>query len=182
MSDTVSSAPKPKWSKLLIASLALNLLVVGLVGGAFLKRHRWAPHGGLNVGKILGDPGLQGFISTLPRERSAILQIGADEARRSLKPLRQAARQARLNASAAMNAEPFDAVRAETVMYDWIAIEAEARKASVSLLLKTVSQMTSSERSLFQAWRKRHERISPEPVEGKSDKASLPNATSRESR
>lgn len=164
MSDHVPVSPKPKRSKLLIASLALNLLVVGLVGGAFAARHRFGPHGDFNVGRMLGDPGLRGFVRTLPKERHAILRAGGEAARQNVKPLRETALQAKLTATAAMNAEPFDTARVEKAMQNWIEAESQVRRAGIAILLQTVVQMTPDERSQFQAWRKRHDH-SPQPTE-----------------
>lgn len=161
MSETRPTAAPPKRSKLLIASLAANMLVIGLIGGAFAVRHRFGPPGEFNIGRMLGDPGLRGFVRTLPKERHVILRNSAESVRLSLRPLRQAALQAKTTATLAINIEPFDATRVEKAMTDWIAAETDARRAGVAMLLQTMAKMTPDERSQFQTWRKQHDHMPP---------------------
>lgn len=168
--------PPPKRSKLLVASLALNFLVLGLFGGAVFARHRFGGPHDLNVGRIMGDPGLHGFVRTLPKERRAVLRASGEQARQTLKPLRETAQQTRLAATAAMDAVAFDPARVEKAMNDWIAAETAARRASVSVLVGAVSQMTAEERAQFQDWRKKHEHMPP-PGRGPAEAGPTPGST-----
>ena len=143
----------PKYSKLLIASLALNLLIVGLIGGALISHRFGRPHG-FN----LGDPGLRGFMRSLPKDRRDVLRAAGEQSRLSWKPLRQAVQQARAEVDIAMNAVPFDAARVEKSFNDLIAAEATARRAGTAVLISAVSQMTPEERARFQKWRRKHDR------------------------
>ncbi len=155
---------QPKRSKLLIASLALNFAVAGLVGGAFLERHRLAmPNGNFNIGRTLGDPGLRGFVKTLSKERHVALRRGGEAFRKNFKPLRQAVQQARTEATAAMKSEPFDPAQVEKAMESLILAETALRRASVAVLIGALSQMTSVERAQFDIWRKAHEHSQPGP-------------------
>ena len=166
----------PKRSKLLVASLALNFLVFGLFGGAVFARH-WlgGPHD-FNVGRMIGDPGLHGFVRSLPKERRAVLRASGEQERQALKPLRETAQQARLAATAALDAAAFDPARVEKAMNDWIAAETAARRASVSLLVGAVSQMTVEERAQFQDWRKKHAHMPPPPGRGPAEPGSAPGS------
>ena len=171
--DRGTSAPM-KYQWLLIGSLALNLLVVGAVAGMFF-RHRGGggPNGPpeLNIGRLVNsDQGLRGFVRTLPQERRQALRAVVEDARQTLKPLRQTVRAARADASATLKAEPFDPAKFQTSMEAVIIDEGAARRASVAIMVDAVKQMTPQERVSFQAWRKKFERMGPnrqgEPPEG----------------
>lgn len=154
MSNTApATAPAPKISKLLIASLAFNLLLVGLIGGAMVS-HRFGRH----HESAFGDPGLRGFMRALPKDRREVLRASSEQARQTLRPLRQAVQRARADVDAAMSAVPFDAPRAEKALNDLVAAEATARRAGTTVLVNAVSQMTDQERTHFQQWRRKHQR------------------------
>lgn len=144
---------KPAISKLLIASLAFNLLFIGLVAGAAIARHRWHGPGDLN----LGDPSLRGFMRQLPKERRDAIRAAGEQARQAWRPLRQAVHQAREAYNAAMYAQPIDTARVEKTLGDLITAESAARRAGIAVLTGAVSQMTPEERTRFQDFRRRHE-------------------------
>ena len=159
MSTTApATPPAPKYSKLLIASLALNFLILGVFGGAAIS-HRWGRPHEFN----LGDPGLRGFMRSLPKERRETLRATGEQARQAWKPLRQAVQQARVEVDAAMIALPFDAARAEKSLNDLVTAEANARRAGSAVLINAVSQMTPEERARFQKWRRKHDHRSGPP-------------------
>ena len=152
MSTTApATPPAPKYSKLLIASLAFNLLILGVFGGAAIS-HRWGRPHEFNV----GDPGLRGFMRSLPKDRRESLRATGELARQSWRPLRQAVQQARADVDTAMSAVPFDAARVEKSLNELIAAEATARRAGTAVLISAVSQMTPEERARFQKWRRKH--------------------------
>ena len=165
MSDSGASPPVKRRSWLLIVSLALNLLVLGMVGGAFIARHRMGgPPDMLNIGRLMGEPGLRGFVQTLPKERRIALRAGmSDQLRQKLKPLRETAQLARAEATLALIAEPFDAGRLENAMLDLTAAETAVRQANVAILVASVALMTPFERAQFRDWRARHEKMPPTP-------------------
>src|SRR6516225_9650470 len=91
----------PRWLlAALFASLALNLVVVGLVAGAIWRFHppAWAPI----------TPSLVGFASALPPERRKQLWDQTAEERAELRPLRREVRTARDETVRVLAAEPFD--------------------------------------------------------------------------
>jgi uncharacterized membrane protein len=155
-----------RWRTLLIGSLAINLLVAGAVAGAIIQHRRLGGPGPdlLNVGRMVGEPGLRSFVRTLPEERRKVLRTSVEQIRVTLKPLRQTVRQARLESLAALKSDPFDAPRFEKAMGDLIEAEAKARRAGVAILTRAVSQMTPAERELFQSWRVKQMRNGPPPV------------------
>lgn len=148
------SQPAPRrWPKVLIVSLALNLLFVGLVAGAMIARHRWGGPGGLS----LGDPSLRGFLHSLPKERRDTIRAASDDLRPALRPLREAVFKARSDFNEAMDAPTLDAARIEAALATLIQTEAAARKAGIPLLTRAIGQMTPDERTRFQEFRRRHE-------------------------
>lgn len=163
--STPSTVPlsTPKRSKLLIASLALNLLVLGLIGGTLLVRHRHGGPPGFSFGRGMGDPGLHGFLNTLPKDRRVALRTQTEVARQTAKSLRKAAQQARLDVNAAWTAEPLDTIRLEKAFADQITADISARRAGIAALSAAIAMMTPEERVQFQAWRKRHEADAPLP-------------------
>lgn len=153
---TPGMPPKPpsrRPSKLLIASLAFNLLFVGLVAGAAIARHRWGGPPDLN----LSDPSLRGFMRQLPKERREAIRASGEQARQAWRPLRQAAQQAREAYNKAMYAQPIDLPLVEKTLGELITAESAARRAGIAVLTGAVSQMSPEERTRFQEFRRRHE-------------------------
>jgi uncharacterized membrane protein len=115
MSDdpAVSSAPRagklPRWATvLLVASLALNLLVAGVVAGAIwhFKRAGAASADGV-------PPGIAHLAKALPADKRERVHGLFRDAQPALKGLRREVHQARRAADEAFSAESFDRVRLE---------------------------------------------------------------------
>jgi uncharacterized membrane protein len=157
------SAPTRR-SWLLMASLALNLLVVGAVAGTLISgRHRHFP--GPGGGGLGGEMNLMVFVRSLPAERQRALRDAADLQRGMMRPLRQAVRTARADVNTALSAEPFDAPRLQAALSTLADAEAKARSAATTVLVKAVSQMTPAERTAYTSWRKSHDRsLRPDPA------------------
>lgn len=176
MSEGPSPAAAPKrMSWLLIVSLALNLLVLGAIAGAVISHHRRGPPWPLTEGKLFdqinfgktigGQDGLRAFSQSLPPDRRAVLRPILDEARQTVKPLRDKAQVLREAAHSAFTAEPFDAAAAEKAAHDLFEGEAGTRKTIVTYFAKALSALTPEERAKFFAWRKAHAPPPPPPVE-----------------
>jgi uncharacterized membrane protein len=160
------STPSPRLSRLLIASLAINLLVAGAVAGTWLSTHRH-PRGGHGPnGGAGGEAGLMGFLRTLPPERQTVVRSAADDVRPALRPIRQAAKAARLDVEAAITADPFNAATFKAAVLRLTEVESEARRAGVGMLIKSLEQMTPLERQKFAAWRRGHDRQPPPLSQG----------------
>jgi uncharacterized membrane protein len=136
----------PRWLlAALFASLALNLVVVGLVAGAIWRFRApvWAPI----------TPSLLGYASALPPERRKQLWEQTAEERAELRPLRREVRAARDETVQALVAEPFDRqvfLAAQARQYD---AEQRARHAMQGLYLKIAEGLTPEERRAFPRWR-----------------------------
>ncbi len=99
------------WRTLFFVSLAVNLLVLGAIGGALgsgarLQREE-APEA--VVARI---PGVRAFIAAVPPETRPQLRRELGESWRETRDLRRAALEARRDAIAASEAEPYDIERA----------------------------------------------------------------------
>jgi uncharacterized membrane protein len=105
MSDT-----RFPWRTLLFVSLALNLLVIGAVGGAFLSGARVEREG--STGAVVERlPGPRAFLRALPEETRALMRQKLADSWQTSRETRQAAIQARRDAFAAAAQEPYDAAR-----------------------------------------------------------------------
>jgi uncharacterized membrane protein len=97
------------WRTLLFLSLALNLLIVGAVAGAWgagVRIQREA--GGAVVERM---PGPRAFLRTLPPETRAVMRRELGHSWGASRQARRAAMQARRDAFAVAAAEPYDAAR-----------------------------------------------------------------------
>ena len=100
------------WRTLLFVSVALNLLVVGVVAGA------WGA--GVRVQREVGDavvarmPGPRAFLQALPPETREIMRTELADSWTESRELRRAALQARRDAFTEAAAEPYDAARVRT--------------------------------------------------------------------
>ncbi|HWB45684.1 MAG TPA: periplasmic heavy metal sensor [Hyphomicrobiaceae bacterium] len=131
----------------LVASLALNLIVVGLVAGA-----AWRFRGMHWVGHAI-TPNLLGYASTLPTDRRRALWNSIAEKRRHMQPLRRELRNAREEAIKALTAEPFDKQRFLAAQTQLLHADQQAREAVYGLYAEIATQMTPEERRAFLHWR-----------------------------
>lgn len=97
------------WRTLLFASVALNLLVIGAVAGAWSAGVRLQREAGETV--VARMPGPRGFLRALPPELRQTMRRELAESWTQSRELRRAANDARREAFAAAAAEPYDAER-----------------------------------------------------------------------
>lgn len=98
------------WRTICFVSLALNLLVIGGIGGALgagARLQREEPDAAV-VARI---PGVRAFIAAVPPEARPQLRQQLGESWRETRDLRRAALDARRESFAAVAAEPYDADR-----------------------------------------------------------------------
>src|SRR5262245_45769882 len=143
----------PRWVlALLIASLALNLVIIGSVAGA-VWRFRSPPPWASGI-----TPNLLGYASTLPAPRRKELWEQTSEERRHIRPFRREVRAAREDTIKALVAEPFDKQRFVTAQARQAEAENRAREAVQSLYVKIAEGMTPEERRGFPVWREHQRR------------------------
>jgi uncharacterized membrane protein len=163
----------------LIASVALNLLIVGAIAGSMVM---WRLHGPGHRGHRGDDFGLVGFSRTLPAERRNVIRKKIKEERANLEPLRQAMQEAHREAAEALGAEPFDGSRLKAAMDRFSDAEMKLKAAGLAFLIGTADELTPEERrALSEWWKKRREfrfrsedgrrREKPKPDEGKAEES-----------
>jgi uncharacterized membrane protein len=137
----------PRWLWIvLIASLALNFLVLGVVA-----RSMWhhPPPGGDRIATI----GLVGYVRSLPAERREELRRIMEEERPRLRPLRQELRQLRSELMETLRTEPLDKQRLAAAQKRILDSEIEMRRIINQTVVTVAERMTPEERKALASWR-----------------------------
>lgn len=142
------AAPRtPLWVRIaLVASLALNLAVLGLVAGAALRgdRHHQRP-------PAIADVGFGPFTEALSREDRAALRRAFIARSDGLKGMRAEMRADMEAFAAAITAEPFDPAAAAAVLSGQKARIDSRIALGQELLIDRLSGMSPAERAAFAA-------------------------------
>jgi uncharacterized membrane protein len=161
----------PRWmAGALLASLALNLLVLGLAAGA-----AWHVRGGqqaMGGGNLLGN--LLAFSQTLPAPRRSELAAVVRDPRQQpeLRAQRQEVRMARREVMRLFTADPFDLAAFRAAEARAAEIEGRMRNVADGMAADLAKQLTSTERAAFLKWREqRRGRMRPEPIDEPPAKA-----------
>lgn len=140
----------PRWIKTaLVTSLALNLLILGTIGGKIWAFRHGA--GGPPAG-VRGAPHLLTFTRTLPTERRFEIWKVTRKELRALRPLRKDIRKTRAQARAALVAEPFDKQRFTDAQLHVFDAEMAFRREAQVLFIAIAGALTSEERAAFVKW------------------------------
>lgn len=152
VSATVPRSGLPRWAwVLLIASLAANLFVVGVVARSIWPgRYAAAGHG---PGGLFGN--LMAYSKELPEARRGIVRQAIDRERplAGLRPMREELRAARHEAARLFRAEPFDREAFLAAEAKVQAAEGKIRQNVVRFSADLASRMTAEERAGFLNWR-----------------------------
>lgn len=145
-----SERPVGRWARwknaVFIASLALNLLIVGLFATAAIRHgigHRQ------NWGKAAT---VISFARTLPEERRRAIWADIRSERRAMRPYWAELRRVRAEMRAALHADPFDPDRYRAAHNRLLEAEVAARKAAHSLYETVALKLTASERRELANW------------------------------
>ncbi len=136
-----------RWTRIaLVVSLALNLVVAGLVAGAFL-------HGPPRPG---GHPGLSAlgfepFVSALPKQDRRALGRALAARESSFRDRRAALRREFGALLAALRAEPYEHAAVERIVTAQEAQIAASRALGRTLLLDHIGTMDAAERAAYAA-------------------------------
>lgn len=147
----------PHWTKfLLIASLAANLLVLGVVGMRYFKPERFERWSGASFSQLLP----RAFLSDLPEERRRefldLLKSRRDAFRQSRADMRDAA----LRFADALQREPYDAAAAQAAVDDFTRLSTQMVDSGTVVTRQIVEKLTPEERALLaQKVRERVERM-----------------------
>lgn len=133
----------------LIASLALNLLVIGAVAGSMMMQHRPGAWRGAAGGPGGDGFGLMNFTKSLPAERRSEIRKALAVARRGMKPLKDEFRAARSAPADVLAAEPFDRETFKAAFGKVDEVEAKLKSAGRDALLGAIEKLTPEERRAF---------------------------------
>jgi uncharacterized membrane protein len=132
----------------LVASLALNLVVVGAAGSLLWRGYREDPALGRRV-----IPSVIGYSATLPADRRKdLIRLTKDE-RETVHPLRRAVVLARAEVNKALGAEPFDEARYRAAQERLEQADKLYREASFKLQIALSLHLTPEERLGYLRWR-----------------------------
>jgi uncharacterized membrane protein len=148
----------------LMASLALNVLIVGAVAAALLLPH-------LHGGRRHHPPpaGLAGFAETLPADRGEFVRQKVEGERATFETIRKEQREAREAARTALIEEPFDVAKFKAALDRAAQADDKETRARMALVADTAAQLTPEERKQLHAYfekhraRKRHSHAPEEP-------------------
>lgn len=139
--------PRRNWLRIaLVASLAINFLVIGASGAAMYRIQTHAPTmSGVSTN-------LLAFVSSLPEPRRKELWNAVRDEHRRLRPLRDDVRAARLEWRQALAAEPFDTQRFDKAQSRVLDAENKARAEAQRLFAALAGHLTAAERASFLDW------------------------------
>lgn len=142
---------EPRRSRLLygglIASLALNLLFVGLFATAAWEHRHKPPKN--------NEPGLLGFVRELPADRQGPVRSEITAAHELLNDLRAMVRKSWLDTNALLTAEPYDKEKFKAALTGLAEMEAKYKRSIYYGMADTAEKLTPEERKLLQAWREK---------------------------
>lgn len=134
----------------LIASLALNVLIIGAVGSALLfARHGHGWHGRKSFG-------LYGFARTLPNDRRDVIHNSIKDGRAKLRPLREEVWSARAAARKVLAEEPFEEEKLKAALNVVVAADADYQCARMTIFSQTAAKLSDAERDDLTKWLERH--------------------------
>jgi uncharacterized membrane protein len=160
-----SPAPRRRASRwlwvLLIASLAANLFVVGVVARSIMPSRYAAAN--IGAGGLFGN--LMAYTRELPADRRAAVRqaVAKDRPLQALRPLREELRAERREAARLFRSEPFDKEAFLVAEARVQSAEAKLRQSVVRLAVDLAGRMTAEERAGFLKWRELRRPGGPRP-------------------
>lgn len=141
MAETAPPKPSRRWRDwLLVASLGLNLVVLGLVAGAILRGPPERPMAG---------PALGHYARALPDPYRRDLGRALRASRRDWAPGRDALRGQRTALAAALTAEPYDPARVAGLLEQELTLATDLGDRGVALLMTQIDRMGPEDRAAF---------------------------------
>lgn len=131
-----------------IASLALNLLFIGLFATAVWHHHEEDE---------TRNRGFMSFVSQLPPDKQSEIRQQVLATRASMKGLRENIRKNWVDANAMLTDEPFDKAKFLAALMQLRTAEDAFKGAIYNAVANTADELTPDQRKLLQEWRaKRH--------------------------
>ena len=134
----------------LMASLALNILIVGGVAAALLLPHL---HGWKGRPK---PPGLAGFAETLPADRAAFVRGKVDGQKGAFEAIFKEERESRQAARLILMEEPFDVAKFKAALDRVAQAYDKETRTRMMLVADTAAQLTPEERKQLHAYFEKH--------------------------
>lgn len=143
--DSPTPRPRRRWLRvLLFVSLALNLAVAGLVGGAWLN----IKHGGEDrPERISRELGLGPYLFAMDRDGRDALRKSAAGRQGDLRQNRSAWKQAFTDSLEVLRTDPFDPVRFRDLVVRQADLATANRGLGQDILVERVSELTPQERA-----------------------------------
>ncbi|MDV7144232.1 periplasmic heavy metal sensor [Tropicimonas sp. TH_r6] len=146
---TPEDQPKPRrrlgLRALLFVSLALNLVILGIVGGAILNFSRGEDHPRM----VVRDLGLGPYLMAMdPQQRKQMESVTGD-LKPKLREGRQEWRDAYIDALDAIRADPFDANALRAAMARQSDLAARSREVGLDVMIRQLEAMSVDERGKF---------------------------------
>lgn len=137
----------------LLASVAINLLVLGAMASAmlFAPKENWPTRGGF-------ARSLVSYERTLPAERRAAIHPLIEEARTQFRPLRRTLRDHSNQIARLALSEPFDKARFEAEMAKLLSAETDMRRATQARIGDILALLTAEERKKLVEWHEERNR------------------------
>lgn len=148
--EPVRERRAPRWMWIaLVLSVALNLLVVGVVASAawHLRSGGFGPHARITR-----------FLATLPQDRSEVLSKVVDSSQQAIRPLRREVWATRKDLARIFTAEPVDEEALAATVARLNDAEMKVRQAYAQLTTKLAKSMTAEERQAFAEWHEKRRR------------------------
>lgn len=145
MTDENVATPKrvPRWMKVtLVASLAVNLGIAGMVGGAALRAP--AEHE-----RLQAPEGISVIARALPMKFQQGLRTALRDQRETLQPDREQMTQLRDRLVVALNAKPFDILAVDQIFEDQRALLTEVTAVGHDHIMQQIQLMNSRDREKF---------------------------------
>jgi uncharacterized membrane protein len=146
MSDT-PAAPARRWTwrdVLLVASLAINLAVLGIVAAQYMRKERAVRLMGPAYNELLP----RAFVQALPEARRAEVVAAMRDSRRDFREQRRELRAAALKVADALDAEPFDAAGLDRAVDAYRAEVGDLVTQGTGFALATFRTLSPPERKL----------------------------------
>ncbi|WP_439542667.1 periplasmic heavy metal sensor [Hyphomicrobium sp.] len=170
LSQPPGATPDPVKRRLkyaLVASLALNLLIIGAVAGTMMGHGRHQPP---RPGKG-EDFGMMGLTRVLPEDRRKEMRKLLRADRENLQPLVEEVRTARRAAADKLAAEPFDRAALEAAIANVAEKERTLRQSAVTAFIGHAESLKPDERAkLADFWRKKSEQPRRKKKDDRDDK------------
>lgn len=149
---------------LLLASLMLNLLLVGAIAGGLWAARHHGPHGSQRI-----EQGFFGYVKSLPRARAQALLSDVDQQRQTLRAQRKLLRDRRVAALAAIEAEPFDTDMLKSALAGVAEAETSLEHTGEGVFIDMIGKLSPEERRGYVAWHRHHDGPWREPHTNKAE-------------